>query len=62
MAEDLTPFGTRLRPSVRRRARLAAELAGLAMYQLIDRILDEHIPSAPELARQLGPGPDREDH
>lgn len=48
-SERAEPFATRIRPSVRSRIRLAAELQGRSIYELVDELLDHGLPSLTDL-------------
>lgn len=47
-------LGTRLTASVNRRLRLFAAVKGERLSHLLDSLLDQHLPSADELAAMLG--------
>jgi predicted HicB family RNase H-like nuclease len=52
---------TRIRPVTSRRLRLAAAVKGLAIGQFVDGVLDEHLPSADDLADRIRRGDDADD-
>lgn len=47
---------TRIRPVTSRRLRLAAAVQGQQIGQFVDCVLDEHLPSADELAAAIRNG------
>jgi hypothetical protein len=52
---------TRIRPVTSKRLRLAAVVEGRGIGQLLDGVLDEHLPSADELAQQIRNGEHADD-
>jgi len=55
-SEYTTRLITRIRPVTSRRLRLAAAVGGQHIGELIDGVLDEHLPSDEELAAAIKNG------
>ena len=52
---------TRIRPATSRRLRLAAAVEGANIGQVVDGVLNEHLPSGAELAAAIANGSSGDD-
>jgi hypothetical protein len=55
-SEYTARLATRIKPATSRRLRLAAAVEGQNLGQLLDGVLNEHLPSDAELAAQIAKG------